>query len=105
MVIFTPLRWLSALLSDIEAELIRCVELVVDYISVRTETIKAGWVYVLTNPCLPGLVKIGQTGNTAERRAVQVTQEYGVPVPFGVASRHATPDREAVELHRMLEFR
>jgi T5orf172 domain len=63
-----------------------------------------GWVYVLTNPCLPGLVKIGQTGNTAEKRARQLMREYGVPLPFGVASRHATPDREAVELiaHRML---
>ena len=64
-----------------------------------------GWVYVLTNPCLPGLVKIGQTGNTAERRAAQLKREYGVPVPFGVASRHATPDREAVEFiaHEMLK--
>ncbi|MBV8399506.1 MAG: GIY-YIG nuclease family protein [Acetobacteraceae bacterium] len=64
----------------------------------------AGWVYVLVNPTLPGICKIGQTRHTAARRARQLEREYGVAAPFEIASRHAVPDAPAVEAiaHRML---
>jgi T5orf172 domain len=65
---------------------------------------EAGWVYVLVNPTLPGICKIGQTRHTASRRARELEKEYGVAAPFEIASRHAVPDAPAIEAiaHRML---
>lgn len=70
----------------------------------RNQSGEAGWVYVLTNPNLPGICKIGQTRHTASRRARQLDVEYGVATPFEVVSRHAVPNAPAVEAiaHRML---
>jgi len=39
-------------------------------------------VYVLTNPAIPGLIKIGYTAGSAADRAAQVSQGTGVPAPF-----------------------
>jgi hypothetical protein len=61
----------------------------------RYEPSGAGWVYVLVNPTLPGICKIGQTRHTASRRARELEREYGVAAPFEIASRHAVPDAAA----------
>src|SRR5260370_21009125 len=42
-----------------------------------------GYVYILTNPTMPGLVKIGSTKLLPEARASQLSTT-GVPVPFQV---------------------
>ena len=44
-------------------------------------------VYVLTNPAMPGLVKIGRTAG--EDAGARIAQLYttGVPVPFTLAVR------------------
>ena len=59
-------------------------------------------VYVLTNPAMPGLVKIGRTGT--EEAAVRLTQLYttGVPFPFKLEFAARVPNAEEVEgaLHR-----
>ena len=38
---------------------------------------KDGWVYVLTNDAMPGLVKVGQTYKTPEIRAQELSSESG----------------------------
>ena len=38
-------------------------------------------VYVLTNPAMPGIVKIGQTKDL-ERRISELSKLTGVPLPF-----------------------
>lgn len=43
------------------------------------------WIYVLSNPSMPGLLKIGYTKNSPEERAVQISRSTGVAVPFEVA--------------------
>lgn len=41
-----------------------------------------GKIYVLTNPCMRGLVKIGCTAGTIEDRIKQLSGATGVPVAF-----------------------
>jgi T5orf172 domain len=54
-------------------------------------------VYVLTNPAMPGLVKIGQT--TQEDANLRIAQLYttGVPVPFRLEFACRVDDSEGVE--------
>lgn len=44
-----------------------------------------GLIYVLINPCMTGLVKIGMTTRTAEERAREISVGTGVPSPYAVA--------------------
>lgn len=68
---------------------------------------QAGWVYVLTNPGIPGLVKIGYTKNDPQQRAREL-YGAGVAYPFEVAYQLRCTDYRAVErsVHDLLaEFR
>jgi len=42
------------------------------------------WVYVLSNPSIPGQLKIGSTSKTPDERAAQVSRGSGVPTDFKV---------------------
>lgn len=62
-----------------------------------------GFVYILTNPSMPGLVKIGKTIRSVEGRAHELYQT-GVPSPFKVEYYVQAPDCHELELtvHRRL---
>jgi T5orf172 domain len=45
-------------------------------------TVVYGYVYVLSNPAMPNLLKIGCTTGSLERRINQLTSATGVPEPF-----------------------
>ena len=66
-----------------------------------------GWVYVLTNSAMPGLVKIGLTTRNPRDRAAELTAATGVPAPFVIAWCRAATDCAYVEaaVHRMLDDR
>ncbi len=55
-----------------------------------------GYVYILTNPAMPGLIKIGKTRLNPSDRAAQL-HTTGVPKGFQVEYACHTPDPEAVE--------
>jgi hypothetical protein len=65
---------------------------------------EVGFVYVLTNPAMPGIVKIGKTSWLSEDRA-QKLFTTGVPEPFSVAFRLETswPDKVERRAHDSLE--
>jgi hypothetical protein len=42
------------------------------------------WVYIMSNPTMPGYYKIGYTKNTPEERAKQISNATGVIVPMEV---------------------
>ena len=44
----------------------------------------AGWVYILSNPAMPGLLKIGYTDRDPFARAKEISQVTGVPFDFVV---------------------
>jgi len=55
-----------------------------------------GVVYVLTNPAMPKMVKIGRTGNDIDVRLSQL-YSTGVPLPFECAYAARVADMDAVE--------
>ncbi len=57
-----------------------------------------GYVYVLTNDAMPGLVKVGRTTRDPESRACELFQT-GVPVPFEVYFSALFPDCIDAEAH------
>ncbi len=63
-----------------------------------------GYVYILSNPSMPGLVKIGRTIRTVDGRAVELYQT-GVPTPFVVEHWVLSPDCAELELavHAILD--
>lgn len=63
------------------------------------------WVYVLTNPTMPGYVKIGFTDKTPEERATQLSRATGVVLPFQVAWAFHCYNAELLEkeIHRYLD--
>lgn len=66
---------------------------------------KPGWVYILTNEAMPGLVKIGLTTRTPKERAAELSSSSGVPLPYVVAWARAVSDCAYVEkaVHRMMD--
>ena len=57
-----------------------------------------GYVYILTNPSMPGLVKIGKTTRDVNQRANELFQT-GVPTPFKVEASFFTPDCGELEAY------
>lgn len=56
-----------------------------------------GIVYVLTNPVMPGLVKIGKTSRDEVQTRLNELYSTGVPVPFDCASAARVEDESKVE--------
>lgn len=50
-----------------------------------------GYVYILSNPAMPGLIKIGRTSGSPGARAIALSQT-GVPMPFKVDFSIWLPD-------------
>lgn len=48
------------------------------------EDFMAGWVYILSNPSMPDLLKIGYTEKDPKSRAKEISQDTGVPSEFVV---------------------
>lgn len=57
-------------------------------------------VYILTNPVMDGLVKIGKTTQSIKDRVKQLSRDTGVPVPFEV--HYACTVRNADEAEKLL---
>jgi hypothetical protein len=67
--------------------------------------ITAGYVYILINPSMGGIVKIGRTQNNPEERAKELSSATGVPTPFFVAYSSYFKDcnRAEIFVHTLLE--
>jgi hypothetical protein len=56
-----------------------------------------GIVYVLTNPAMPGIVKIGKTSRESVHTRLNELYSTGVPVPFECAFAGRVQDESTVE--------
>lgn len=65
---------------------------------------ESGFVYCLTNSCMPGIVKIGMTMDAPEERARELSSVTGIPAAFVVAisKRVAHPRTKEQALHDLL---
>jgi hypothetical protein len=61
--------------------------------------VSSGYVYILTNDAMPGVVKIGRTSREVDVRAAELWQT-GVPTPFSVYAQARTCD--CVDLERLV---
>ena len=55
-----------------------------------------GWLYILSNPAMPGLCKVGMTTRTPEERAAEL-YDTGTPAPYEVAAAWPVDDVRAAE--------
>ena len=55
------------------------------------------WVYILTNPAMPELIKIGYTTNDPHTRAEQISRGTGVPMGYEVAWAYKCYKGERIE--------
>ena len=63
-----------------------------------------GYIYILSNPAMPGLLKIGFTDRTPDERAAELSASTGVPLPFKVAYSLEVDSAQRLEaqIHRTL---
>lgn len=64
-----------------------------------------GFVYVLMNPAMPGLVKVGKTTRDPTNRVTELSSATGVPTPFILVYQQPVIDCDLVEVqvHKELE--
>lgn len=69
---------------------------------------RMGYVYILKNVSMPGLIKIGKTYKNCDERARILSSPSGVPTPFEVVFKlySETYEKLEIEIHRALaEYR
>ena len=59
-------------------------------------------VYVLTNPAMPGIVKIGMTDRDDVQDRMNQLYSTGVPLPFECVVARRIEDRRALEIESAL---
>lgn len=65
---------------------------------------RPGYVYILTNPAMPGLVKVGRTDRSPAERAKRLSRFTGVPAPYKVEHEFFVGNSARAEIlaHRAL---
>jgi hypothetical protein len=66
-----------------------------------------GYIYVLANPAMPHIVKIGKSRHAPHVRAAKLSGNTAVPAAFRVIFQHRVYDCDAIErlIHRELAYR
>jgi len=64
------------------------------------------YVYILSNPSIPNMLKIGYTGKHPENRAKDISRATGVPTPYKVEWAFKCHDGELMEkeVHKALDY-
>ena len=57
----------------------------------------AGYVYILSNPSMPGIIKVGRTSDDPHKRSIALSAPTGVPTPFIVEWHAYVENTERIE--------
>ena len=68
-----------------------------DVIDEKHSTVTEGFVYVLENILMPGMLKVGFTAGNPDKRAKEVSAKYNLPAKFVVTGYWRTADPYIVE--------
>lgn len=62
------------------------------------------FIYALSNPAMPGLLKLGRSARSVEDRATELSSSSGVPLPFRIEHVVPVSDSEYAErdVHQVL---
>jgi len=77
-------------------------------VNIQAVSAATGYIYILINPAMKDLLKIGKTTRSPEERAVEISQGTGIPTPFVVAYEEQVHDCDLAEriIHdRLKEYR
>lgn len=87
---------------DIDSRLVTCIQSLPQH---RGQILSKGYVYILTNPAMPGMVKIGRTERDPDQRSEEISKATGVPMPFEIYNWVFVPDCHQVEaeIHAALD--
>lgn len=66
-------------------------------IDIDHSKVEEGFVYLLSNDLMPGVYKIGFTARNPDKRAKELSEQYGLPVSFNVVDYWRTKDPYIVE--------
>jgi hypothetical protein len=77
----------------------KCKGVLMGYVSVN------GYIYILSNPSMKGLLKIGLSTRPVQERVAELSSATGVPTPFNIEAYFISSDPEAHEqkIHAALE--
>ena len=67
---------------------------------IPTNVPNAQWVYILSNPSMPGMVKIGYTNGDPEGRVKEINRATGIPTDFVV--EYALPCVNGYEVEQLV---
>ena len=70
---------------------LKCGDVLVSYVSV------SGYIYILSNPRMKGLLKIGLSTRAVKERIAELSSATGVPAPFEVEAYFVSSDPEGHE--------
>lgn len=64
------------------------------------------YIYILSNPSMPNMFKIGYTSKKPEERAKQISRSTGVPTPYKVEWAFKCHDGDLLEkeVHQVLDY-
>ncbi|OQY75918.1 MAG: hypothetical protein B6D44_00600 [Ignavibacteriales bacterium UTCHB2] len=81
-----------------------CINKLLKYLGDRRFNIMAnGYIYILSNPVMSGLIKIGYTLRDVQSRVKELSSSTSIPVPFEIEYYCLTRDVE--ELEKEIHFR
>jgi len=74
---------------------------------VKAAVLAKGYLYILSNPAMPGLLKIGLTTRTVPDRVAELSAATGVPSAFNVEAyfESSAPQEHERAVHRKLRNR